>query len=47
MKEKEVINGYVARDKNGFLYLYIEKPYKDEGRWMGYGFMRIKKRKCK
>jgi hypothetical protein len=40
---KSVINGYVARDKDGLLYLYIEKPYKGEERWMGYGFMRIKK----
>lgn len=40
---KRVINGYVARDKSGLLYLYIEKPYKDEERWIGYRFMRIKK----
>ena len=29
--------GYVARDKNGFLYAFKEKPFKDEAVWLGNG----------
>lgn len=42
MNNKEIISGYVARDKNGFLYLYLSKPNKEEDRWMEYRCMRIK-----
>lgn len=42
MNKEEIINGYVARDKNGILYAYSNIPYKEENRWIGYCFMRIK-----
>lgn len=31
----EIINGYIARDKNDRLYLYSNKPLKGSSRWCG------------
>ena len=37
-----VVNNYVARDKDRRLYLYQDKPYKDDGMWTGNMIARIK-----
>ena len=28
---------WIVRDKNGLIYLFTNKPFKDLNRWMGYG----------
>ena len=39
---KGVVNNYVARDEDRRLYLYKDKPYKDDGMWIGNMIARIK-----
>lgn len=30
----KALKAWVARDKKGFLFLYLSKPFKYEGRWI-------------
>ena len=34
MKLQSTIKAWVARDENGMLYLYLDKPLNFEGRWI-------------